>query len=42
LTIPALGGSLEEILMKAASYIAAGKAPNTVRAYESDWRHFAS
>jgi len=28
--------------MKAASYIAAGKAPNTVRAYESDWRHFAN
>jgi site-specific recombinase XerD len=42
LTIPALGASLEAILMKAVSYIAAGKSPNTVRAYESDWRDFAN
>ena len=34
-------GSLEPILVKATSYIAKGKAPSTVRAYGSDWRHFA-
>jgi integrase len=36
------GGDLELLGARAAEYVAAAKAPNTVRAYRSDWREFSA
>lgn len=39
---PAPSTSLESLVDAARSYIAASRAPATVRAYRSDWRHFTA
>lgn len=39
---PALSGHLDELAGKAREYVAAASSANTRRAYDSDWRHFAS
>ena len=37
-----VGADLELLGARAAEYVAAAKAPNTVRAYRSDWREFSA
>jgi site-specific recombinase XerD len=34
--------SLEELIQKAKSFVAAAKAPATLKAYRNDWRDFES
>src|ERR1017187_4220956 len=40
LTTPAV--SLEELIQKAKTFVAADKAPATLKAYRNDWRDFES
>lgn len=41
-TSPALPSHLEQLADRAREYVAAASAPNTRRAYDSDWKHFGS
>jgi hypothetical protein len=34
--------SLEELIQKAKTFVAAAKAPATLKAYRNDWRDFES